>query len=88
VKWLVTSADHIVHASHCALAKDEKTAPYFPQRILRDSDGKPRLDTIHDYTQMAEHLMRPDSSGGMMSHHEGATMLKPCEFCVPNENVS
>lgn len=81
----VIDASQMVHTSYCQ-AIGEKPHPYIASRILRDADDKPSLDVVHDYVQMAEHLSRPDQSGGL-SHHSGPSMLKPCTLCIPSDQV-
>lgn len=81
-KFMIDSAQ-IVHTSYCQ-AIGEKPLPYVASRVVRDEAGKPLLDTVHDYVQMAVHLAGPDVSNGLVNQ-AGSTMLKPCPLCVPSD---
>lgn len=81
MKWVVDS-EQTVHVNICG-AKVGAVLPYFPQRIVRNDASKPSLVTVPTVELMVEHLARPDSSGGMVTH-QGPCMLKPCAECIPS----
>lgn len=78
-KWVIDS-EQVVHVSICG-EKGVLPTQYFPQRIVRDDTGKPKLADVPTVELMIEHLAGKDSSGGMVTH-SGPHMLKACPVCI------
>lgn len=79
MKWVI-DGNQIVHVNICG-DKAGPSTPYFPQRVVRTT-GKPVLMPVTSAEEMFEHLARPDSSGGMITH-TGPSMIHPCVECIP-----
>ncbi len=83
----VADDDHIVHTTYCKDVGDNPVA-YIASMPILDDKGKPALATPKDYVEMHAHLLRPDSSGSGgtgFSRHEGPSILRPCDMCIPGD---